>query len=239
MSSTIEAVRSFWNAQPCDISNMDERYELQKHILPFAKFDESAGKTVLEIGCGIGVDTAMFAVKGAKITAVDLSIESIKVAKSWVKSCTRNKVLFIEGDAEHLYEILTQKPYDIIYSFGVIHHTPHPDRVFWELQPYCHPETELRIMLYAKWSLRSFYYLLKGKLKFWNLSEILRSTAETQYGCPVAYFYSFKQVRKLMKDYEITNMQKAYIRGLPHRLRFLEKWLGGNILINARLKYVQ
>ena len=239
MSATIEAVRSFWNAQPCDISNMDERYELQKHISPFAKFEELGGKTVLEIGCGIGVDTGMFAVKNAQVTAVDISIESIKAAELWVKACTRNEVTFIEANAEHLGLYLKPQPFDLIYSFGVIHHTPNPEKVFEQLKYYCSPETELRIMLYAKWSLRSLYYLLKGKGKFWNLSEILRSTAETQFGCPVAYFYSFKQVRELMKDYEITNMQKAYIRGLPERLGFLEKWFGGNILINARLKYVQ
>ena len=240
MSTTIEAVRSFWNAQPCDstLDSGDIRYSIQPHIPLFAEFWEHKGKRVLEIGCGIGVDTASFLLWGAHVTAVDLSSESIKLAKE-TTSVMQLQATFVEANAEHLGLYLKSQPFDLIYSFGVIHHTPNPERVFEQLKYYCSPETELRIMLYAKWSLRSLYYLLKGKGKFWNLSEILRSTAETQFGCPVAYFYSFKQVRELMKDYEITNMQKAYIRGLPKRLGFLEKWLGGNILINARLKYVR
>lgn len=232
---TIERVRSFWNAQPCDSTLEDySRYQLQPHIYPFADFPSSTGKRVLEIGCGIGTDTSQFHFwNAAYITAVDLSSESIKLAKERLGYSKR--IEFIEANAEHLGLYLSPQPFDIIYSFGVIHHSPNPEKIFEQLLYYCYPKTELRIMLYAKWSLRSLYVLLfRGKCKFWKFSEILRSTAETQYGCPVAYFYSFREVRKLMKDYEITNMRKAYIRGISNK--FLEKWLGGNILINARIK---
>jgi len=234
---TIERVRSFWNAQPCD-STLDEdyvRYRVQPHIYPFADFSSTTGKRILEIGCGIGTDTEQFNFWNAKHTvAVDLSIESIKIAKERLGWCKR--ITFLEANAEELSHYLTPQPFDIIYSFGVIHHSPNPERIFQQLTHYCDVNTELRIMLYAKWSLRSLYVLLfRGKGQFWNFSEILRSTAETQYGCPVAYFYSFKQVRELMKDYKITSIRKAYIRGLPDKLSFLEKWFGGNILINARL----
>lgn len=232
---TMDQVRDFWNAQPCDSTLEDyNRYVLQDHIPNFAKFTESAGKKVLEIGCGIGTDTLSFAIWRANVTAVDLSSESIKMAKErLIKS--RCSATFIETNAEYLSLYLEPQPFDIIYSYGVIHHTLNPERVFQELFHYCYKETELRIMLYAKWSLRSLYVLLfRGKCKFWKLSEILRRTAETQTGCPVAYFYTFKEVRELMKGYEILSMEKAYLRGLPNFLNLFTKYLGAHILITAR-----
>ncbi len=232
---TIDHVREFWDAQPCDstLENYD-KYISQHHILKFAKFEESAGKKVLEIGCGIGMDTLSFAIWRARVTAVDLSPASLNETRErLIKS--RCSAELIEANAEELSKYLEPQPFDIIYSFGVIHHTPNPERVFQELLHYCYKETELRIMLYAKWSLRSLYIILfRGKCRFWKLSEILRRTAETQTGCPVAYFYTFKEVRELMKGYEIICMEKAYLRGLPKFLNFVTKYLGAHILITAR-----
>ncbi|KKL70625.1 hypothetical protein LCGC14_2103050, partial [marine sediment metagenome] len=165
----IQEVRDYWNALPCDSLRSDlkpgslayyeelERlkYDLEPHIPEFANFEQWKGKRVLEIGCGIGADTSRFAKAGANITAVDLSDISIDIAQH------RLETLGLEGkfyraDAEHLSLYLKPEPFDLIYSYGVIHHTPNPERVFEQLLQYCHSDTELRIMMYSKWCARTF-----------------------------------------------------------------------------------
>ncbi len=251
--STIRRVRDYWNAMPCDSVRSDlkpgslayyeelekMKYDLEPHIREFADFEQWRGKKVLEIGCGIGADTSSFAKAGADVTAVDLSDISIGITQH------RLETLGLEGkfyraNAEYLSLYLKPEPFDLIYSYGVIHHTPYPERVFEQLLQYCHSSTELRIMMYSKWCARTLWRLFsEGHGAFWKFSEIARLNAEYQYGCPVAYHYTYKELRELLKDYNITNMQKKYIKPgiLPNHLTLkLAKYLGSEILISMEPK---
>src|SRR5687768_18416998 len=90
----IETVQSYWDARPCNIRHtarpigtkeyFDEvearKYFVEPHIPGFANFERWNGKSVLEVGCGIGTDTINCGRSGASVTAVDLSGESITLA---------------------------------------------------------------------------------------------------------------------------------------------------------------
>jgi 2-polyprenyl-3-methyl-5-hydroxy-6-metoxy-1,4-benzoquinol methylase len=256
----IDRVKAFWNKAPCDSLFSDkvpgtreyfseiaqERYSRIPEIGPFADFDRWKGRTVLEIGCGIGSDAMNFSRAGAKVTAIDLSEESLELAR---------KNFEVWGNKGEFYQInmeedITQTDFfwysdyfDLIYSFGVLHHTPNPQKAFEQLHLLCSPYTELRIMLYAKYSFHTLWVLLrKGKGAFWKFNKLLNENAESQYGCPVAYHYTFKEVRKLMKDYEIVKMEKGYLswiaRYIPKFLRKpLSKVFGGYIFIIAEARF--
>jgi ubiquinone/menaquinone biosynthesis C-methylase UbiE len=249
----IEDVRAFWNNQPCNVLDssrplatreyFDEvetkKYGEERHIPGFAQFERWKGKKVLEIGCGIGTDSINFARAGAHLTVVDLSDKSLEICKKRFEIYGL-KARFHSGNSEELSRVVPVEPYDLIYSFGVIHHTPHPERVFEEIKKYCGPETELRIMLYSKWSLIVLAIILRfGDGAFWKAGELVRKHCEAQLGCPVAYIYSYRDVRRLMKDYQITEFRKAYLirylNRLPRSLYHgLERLLGWNNLIVAR-----
>src|SRR3989440_4482328 len=170
----IARVRDYWNGRPCNIRHstapvgtkeyFDEvearKYFVEYHIPGFAEFERWRGKRVLEIGCGIGTDTVNFARNGAQVTSVDLSEKSMEIAQQRVRVYgLQDQVKFYLGNAEELSSFVPVEPYDLIYSFGVIHHTPNPERVLAQMQRYARPGTTAKIMVYHRRSWKGLWIL--------------------------------------------------------------------------------
>jgi len=231
---TVEQVRSYWDRRPCNIRHspkpvgtreyFDEvearKYFVEPHIPRFAEFDRWRGKKVLEIGCGIGTDTVSFARHGAFVTAVDLSPQSLELARQRVKVYGfEDRVRFYSGSAEELTAFLPLESYDLIYSFGVIHHTPHPERVVEQMRGYAKPGTTIKLMVYYRHSWKVFWILMGyGKGQFWRLKELVAEHSEAQTGCPVTYTYSREEGRGLIESsgFHITDVFVDHI--FPYRI---------------------
>jgi len=231
----ITRVKDYWNNRPCNIRHstqpigtkeyFDEvearKYMVESHIPAFADFEQWRGKKVLEIGCGIGTDTINFARHGAQVTTVDLSAKSMELAQQRAAVFNlQDKIRFLPGNAEQLSTFVPVEPYDLIYSFGVIHHTPHPDNVLEELRKYTHPGTVVKIMVYHRRSYKvAWIFATEGKGQFWKLSEIIARNAEAQTGCPIAYTYTRKEGRELLErhGFKVTKVEVDHI--FPYRIR--------------------
>ena len=88
--------------------------------------------------------------------------------------------------------------YDLVYSFGVIHHTPHPEKVLDEIRKYVTPQSTVKIMVYNRWSWKVLWILfVYGKGQFWKLDRLIAEYSEAQTGCPVTYSYSRAGGRRL------------------------------------------
>jgi 2-polyprenyl-3-methyl-5-hydroxy-6-metoxy-1,4-benzoquinol methylase len=212
----IERVRDYWNARPCNLRHstqpvgtrqyFDEvearKYMVEPHIPGFAEFEKWSGKKVLEIGCGLGTDTVNFARADAQVTSVDLSEKSLELAKQRIAVYGfQDRVKFHQANAEELSNTVPPEPYDLIYSFGVIHHTPHPERVLEQLRKYAKPGTTLKVMVYYRYAYKVAWILLsEGRGQFWKLEELVAKNSEAQTGCPVTYTYSKSQGRKLVEN---------------------------------------
>jgi SAM-dependent methyltransferase len=258
MQPDIQTVQSYWNARPCNIRHstkavgtkeyFDEverrKYFVEPHIPLFAQFERWKGKKVLEIGCGIGTDTINFARAGAFVTAVDLSDQSLVLAKQRTKVFGLEKqISFYQANVEELDVSVPVESYDLVYSFGVIHHTPNPSNAIAQIQKYMTASSELKLMLYAKHSWKNM------------MIEAGFDQPEAQNGCPVAFTYSADEVRALLKGFHILELRQEHIfpfvvekyvkyeyelvpwfAAMPKNMfSTLEKKLGWHMLITARL----
>jgi len=242
----IDRVREFWDRRPCNIRHspkpvgtreyFDEvearKYFVEPHIPRFAQFERWKGKRVLEIGCGIGTDTINFARHGAQVTAVELSEKSLEIAQKRAEVYgLQDRIRFYLGNAEELTSFVPVEPYDLIYSFGVIHHTPHPERVVEQMRHYARPGTTVKIMVYHRYAWKVLWILLTyGKGRFWRLPELIAQYSEAQTGCPVTYTFTRREARKLLEEhgFRVTEMWVDHI--FPYRIpdyvqyRYVKVW---------------
>jgi SAM-dependent methyltransferase len=223
----ISAVEAFWNASPCNIRHspkpigtreyFDEveqrKYFVEPHIPSFAEFDRWKGKRVLEVGCGVGTATISFARAGALVTAVELSSESAALTRKRAEVFDlEHRVQVHVGNAEKLSSFLPVETYDLVYAFGVIHHSPHPERIVDELRKYMHAQSELRLMVYSRVSYKLFWIMREENA--WDMSridELIAKSSEAQTGCPVTYTYTADSITALLKDFRITDISRAHI----------------------------
>jgi 2-polyprenyl-3-methyl-5-hydroxy-6-metoxy-1,4-benzoquinol methylase len=211
----ISRVREFWNARPCNIRHsprtvgerayFDEvearKYFVEPHIPGFAEFERWKGKSVLEIGCGIGTDTVNFARAGARVVAVDLSDRSLEITLRRLQVYGLENVKLVAGDVERLQQRLPIEHYDLVYAFGVLHHTPDPDAALRQLRPYVSPSGSIKLMLYHRYSWKVLTILLQHGVKgLQNLDEVVARHSEAQTGCPVTYTYTRRGVRRWLED---------------------------------------
>ena len=268
----IKNVKSFWDSRPCNIKHsrskfgskkyFDEvearKYFVEPNIPDFADFNKWNGKKVLEIGCGIGTDTINFARAGARVTAVELSEKSLDISRKRAKIFRLDKrIKFYLANVEELSKVVPVNKYDLIYSFGVIHHTPHPEKAIKELKKYMSKNTVLKIMVYNKYSWKILWIIFKyGKGAFWNVNKLIPKYSEAAIGSPVTYVYSKEECKKLLKDFRIKEIKvdhifpyiikdyinykyrkEWYFRYLPKPiLRELEKKFGWHLMVTATLR---
>ena len=268
----IDSVRDYWDARPCNIrhsprqvgtleyfEDVDTRkYFVEPHILTFADFARWSGKRVLEIGCGIGTDTIRFARAGAHVTSVDLSPRSVEIARERAAVYgVSDRVTIYNGNAEELPSFLPVENYDLVYSFGVIHHSPHPERIVAHLRRYMTPQSELRLMVYSRVSYKLFWIMREeGVWDLGRIDELIARNSEAQTGCPVTYTYTDRTVRVQLAGFNELDVRKAHIftwdvepyRNYEYRkdpawagvsddeLAELEKDLGWHLLVRAVLE---
>jgi SAM-dependent methyltransferase len=211
---SIETVAEYWNRRPCNIRHsraeigtrqyFDEveqrKYFVEPHIPGFARFEEWRGRRVLEVGCGLGTDAANFARAGADYTGADLSEASLALARR------RFEVFglpgrFLHANGEELATHLERASFDLVYSFGVIHHTPHPAAVVRQVRELVADRGEFRLMLYAKDSWKN------------AMIDAGFDQPEAQSGCPIALTYTKEDVRSLLEPagFEVVSMQQEHI----------------------------
>lgn len=244
---SIDTVRDFWNNRPCNIKHStkpigskeyfaevrSKKMFVEPHILGFADFSKYKGKRVLEVGCGIGTAAYYFCDAGvSEYVGIDLSFNSVVLCKQHLEYCyggnedenqEQIRSVFewnIEEDLTALHpEYLNH--FDLIYSFGVLHHTPNIEKCLGNIQKLLTFDGDFKLMLYAKNSWKNF--MINGEL----------DQPEAQFGCPIANTYTKEDVIELLisngfynvriqQDHIFKYKVDLYVRGIYEE----EDWFG-------------
>lgn len=212
-----QQVHDFWNEASCGEelylsghdaasfnAHLKQRYALEPFILDFAKFSDAKGLSVLEIGVGLGADHQMFAQAGARLQGIDLTGRAVEHTRQRL-ACFKLESSLAVGDAENLS--FAKNTFDVVYSWGVLHHSPNTSRAFEEVCRVLKPGGVARIMIYHTYSMVGLMLWLRfGLLRlrpFISMKEIYSNYLES----PGTKAYSIAQAKELCHGFRQIDIQ--------------------------------
>lgn len=260
-------IRNFWQAHPCgadlvgDLSGEARaeyadffarydkfRYSTEPHILSNLDKIDFAGKRVLEIGLGQGADAEQIARRGALVSGVDLTEEAVKRTKM------RFSLAALSFDRIERASALTlpfdDDSFDLVFSYGVLHHIPEIEKAQAEIRRVLRPGGELIAMLYAKWSLNYMLSIsvlrrlglltlygfglrpggiydnhlenarVAGIWKYIDMSNFIHVSTDGPFN-PYSKVYGLADVRRDFRDFDILSADKYFMHAPPMPVKWL------------------
>lgn len=251
-----DKIKRYWNTQPCNVKHgtspvgtkeffeevTAKRFRSEPHNIDFGQYHAYRGRRVLEIGCGIGTDAEQFARHGAIYTGIDLSDESLGLCQK------RFDVFGLQGTLLNIDmcdpgAMTNLGKFDLVYSFGVIHHFPNIDQIIANIHSVTEDNGEFKFMVYAKNSWK-YAMIRKGLDQF-----------EAQSDCPYAQAFTNTEIEQLLHNkFDIERIRQAhcfmynvdkYKQGkfelepwfaeMPEVMRdAVKEYLGWHLLVKAR-----
>lgn len=254
------AVRQ-WSDHPCGAVAGDEhtleyfleverlRYQAQPWQRSLFAFERFAGQRVLEIGVGLGTDLAQFAGAGALCHGVDITDRHLELT-------ARNFALRgLRVDLKRCDATRIEHPdasFDVVYSFGVIHHVPDAPAVVREIERVLKPGGRCLVALYHKGSFFHLYMVLvRGlllgrlfRLGYDGLMATVEAGADGVKTRPYVKVYSRREVRALFSAFRVDRVTVRHVeigrfkdrlvgRLVAPLLRALEPVLGWYVICDA------
>lgn len=219
MPGRTDDVRTFWEATPCADSlassaRGSERYfaeiaaakeQMEPHAGAFADFANFRGRDVLEVGCGIGVHSTAFARAGAVLTACDLTEAGASLAREQLRIAGVLGTVLV-ANAEQLP--FPDGSFDLVWSWGVIHHMSDPARGVSEIRRVLRPSGEARVMLYSARSL--FAFAVWGRQLVRERRPVgLRESAARGLESPGTQLFTVPEARRLFADFDRVEIRQV------------------------------
>jgi len=215
---TIDEVRAYWERQVhdlkitqhpvgsrCFFDDLDQyHFEKLHYLLRLVDFDGYRGRSVLDVGCGAGVDLARFARGGAEVTGIDLAASAVDLARTnFAQQGLPGR--FEVADAERLP--FPDNTFDLVYGHGVVQYTPSPQRLLAECRRVLKTGGEAIFQVYNRWSWLN------------ALSTLMRVDLEHQ-DAPILATFSITEFRRLLAGFREVNI-------VPERFPVTSRLHGG------------
>jgi SAM-dependent methyltransferase len=166
------------------------------------------GKTVLEIGCGSGSDLVSFAKAGAIVSGLDVTEKAIKMTQSRLKLHGFGKYAPSVYPYNGKFLPYADGYFDLIYSYGVLHHTPYMDDLLAEISRCLRPGGTFKAMLYHKYSLLYYYSILylnrkNGLIRDFtdDRDTLLSKYSEFRTGCPYTRAFTKTEIKEKLESF--------------------------------------
>lgn len=184
--ATTAEVRAYWEKHIHDLEitkhevgsrgffdDLDQyHFEKLHHLLRLVDFNGYKGRSVLEVGCGAGVDLARFGKGGARVTGVDLARSAIDLAKANFAQQGLTADLRV-ADGEQLP--FPDDSFDLVYAHGVVQYTAGPERLVAECRRVLKPGGEAIFQVYNRISwLNALSKLMKVGLEHDDAPVLLK-----------------------------------------------------------------
>jgi ubiquinone/menaquinone biosynthesis C-methylase UbiE len=206
-----------------------QRYRSHRH-LPGWIGSMRPGSHVLEVGCGVGLDSARMAQHGLRVTAVDLTVVGPATAARRAEA-SETDAAYLCADAERLP--FPDATFDYVYSFGVMHHAPDTQKCIDEACRVLKPGGEALIMLYHRHSLNEVVHRIL-RVPFEERDEL----------CPVVRRFTIAEVRAMFARFASAEVHPDYVFGEGYGALFrwtplpIYRWLsrrvGWHLMIRAK-----
>lgn len=197
------------------------RHKYEPSVIPLIDSFAAKGRLVLEVGCGLGYDTRYISRKGADVIGLDLSVENVRLTMKGMQLLNLNGK-GVCADAEHLP--FKDDIFDVAYSFGVLHHTPHTEKAIMEIYRILKPEGKCIVMLYHKGY--AYYFLLLRyawkSLLFLQTKEELMSKYDNT---PLSKMYSRHDAKKLFYAFKDLKFEVATYGGIQNHVFLKYLWI--------------
>lgn len=214
-------VREFWEREPCGTDRavvadlpprtrewFEEverfRYAVEPFIFSLAQFPRHRGKSVLEVGVGAGTDHLQWARAGCVCTGVDLTDAAVETTRE------RLRIYGFQSDLRRIdAETLPfdAASFDVVYSWGVIHHSAHPERIVAEIHRVLKPGGLFLGMMYGRHSVIALRFwlrhaLLKGR-PWRSIADVLAAHVES----PGTKAYTVPELRRMFAAFAAFNAE--------------------------------
>jgi ubiquinone/menaquinone biosynthesis C-methylase UbiE len=227
---TIDAIQRYWNERIHDLEMTEhpvgtreffddlEDYRFDKlHYLPrLVDFASYRGRTLLEVGCGIGTDLVRFAQNGARVTGVDLSSTAIELAKRnfALHGLTAVDLRVANGEALPFDD----GSFDVVYGHGVVQYTSDGPRLIRECHRVLKPGGEAIFMVYNRISwLNALSKLMKVQLEHED-APVLKKYSIAEFGQLLA---PFAEVRIVPERFPVKSRLHKGWKGVAFNTMFV------------------
>jgi ubiquinone/menaquinone biosynthesis C-methylase UbiE len=204
MMTTIKEVQQYWDEYPCGIQvtneewgsreffndikkKFQETYTAYAHSDALLNFRAYKDKSVLEIGCGIGIDALEFARNGARVTAIDLSPKNIELTKKYFAYNAVDATIEV-GNAEQLR--FPDNTFDLVIAIGVLYYTPNTQKAVDEIFRVLKSDGKIICMFFNLYS----WYVLLARISSTNIDHEKKDP-------PIIKLYSIKEVKKMFEKF--------------------------------------
>lgn len=210
-----QQVNAYWNRASCgtDATKQQKfshiyfeeieraRYRTEPEIFSFAQFTRFYGKKMLEVGVGAGTDFMQWVRAGTYAHGIDLTQEALDNVQHRLELYGLQAAQVRVADAESIP--YNDNEFDLVYSWGVIHHSPNTLKCLEEIIRVTKPGGTIKLMVYNRYSIDTLYLWIDWALLKWRPFQSFSKVLYYHQESIGTKAYTCREIKKILAAYPV------------------------------------